>query len=148
MKTNLLFLGLLLTCLGLLFSCGRETSENPLSHLSETLSKDADFTKLVEIENQRILYAKQNHHNQKEVNWKLINDPAERAKINNNDELKAFLTKAGMKNIDTYFDLLNQYGKAMRSVKKKFPELSTLSNEQFDSIISSARNSINKQNNQ
>ena len=147
MKTNVLFFFMLLFLVVGSFSCAQKSDlvDKDLT-LVTLLVNDTSFKNFIRLENQRAENQSTNFHGHRELNWKLVNDPQEQLKCKTEEDIKALYTRAGMKNTDVYFRLINEYTYYLAQVKQNFPTLSELTETERENTFTLARNKINSTN--
>jgi len=119
-------------------SYGQESSVL-LDQLAARLVNDSNFVKLIEVENKRVENLVQGVHGLKNADWKLIWSEKAKNEVKTREDMAKLLTKAGMKEVDAFLNLADDYTLYMQKIRDAYPDLSKLNDSDRQAVMKAAR---------
>ena len=113
-----------------------------LDQLAARLVNDSNFIKLIEVENKRVENLVQGVHGLKNADWNLIWSEKAKNEVKTREDMAKLLTKAGMKEVDAFLNLADDYTLYMQKIRDTYPDLSKLNDSDRQAVMKAARDKL------
>lgn len=111
-----------------------------LNQITAKLALDSNFIKLITLGHKQALNLKNNVHGK--TDWSLVNAAKERNEVKTKEDMVNLLEKAGMKEVNTFLNLIDEYTLYMGKIRGSYPELKAMSDSDRRAVMDATRKRI------